>query len=67
MMLAMLSRRPIECIEDFLKSEDGPTAIEYGVMMALIIVVVFGAVTTLGGNTNKTFTTTAKAANPSSS
>ena len=34
----------------FLKAEDGPTAVEYAVMLALIIVVCIGAVTTLGGN-----------------
>jgi len=40
----------------FLKSEDGPTAVEYAVMLALIIVVCITAVTTLGSNANKTFT-----------
>jgi pilus assembly protein Flp/PilA len=39
----------------FLKSEDGPTAVEYAVMLALIIVVCIAAVTTLGGNANSTF------------
>ena len=36
----------------FLKTEDGPTAVEYAVMLALIIVVCIAAVTTLGGNAN---------------
>jgi pilus assembly protein Flp/PilA len=40
---------------DFLRSEDGPTAVEYAVMLALIIVVCIGTITTLGGNANKTF------------
>lgn len=40
---------------NFLKSEDGPTAVEYAVMLALIIVVCIGAITTLGGNANATF------------
>ena len=40
---------------DFLKSEDGPTAVEYAVMLALIIVVCITAVTTLGSNSNNTF------------
>jgi len=40
----------------FLKAEDGPTAVEYAVMLALIIVVCIGAVTTLGGNSSQTFT-----------
>ena len=41
---------------DFLKSEDGPTAVEYAVMLALIIVVCIAAVTALGTNANNTFT-----------
>jgi pilus assembly protein Flp/PilA len=39
-----------------LKTEDGPTAVEYAVMLALIIVVCIGAITTLGQNANTTFT-----------
>ncbi|HEV3260027.1 MAG TPA: Flp family type IVb pilin [Gemmataceae bacterium] len=42
---------------DFLKREDGPTAVEYAVMLALIIVVCLVAITALGTNANKTFTT----------
>ncbi len=40
----------------FLKREDGPTAVEYAVMLALIIVVCIGAITTLGNDANSTFT-----------
>ena len=40
----------------FVKAEDGPTAVEYAVMLALIIVVCIGAVTTLGTNAKSTFT-----------
>ncbi len=40
----------------FLKREDGPTAVEYAVMLALIIVVCIAAITTLGKNANSTFT-----------
>jgi pilus assembly protein Flp/PilA len=40
----------------FLVQEDGPTAVEYAVMLALIIVVCIGAITTLGGNALTTFT-----------
>jgi pilus assembly protein Flp/PilA len=43
-------------VVNFVKAEDGPTAVEYAVMLALIIVVCIGAITTLGGNANKTFT-----------
>ena len=42
-------------VERFLSSEDGPTAVEYAVMLALIIVVCIAAIQTLGTNANKTF------------
>jgi pilus assembly protein Flp/PilA len=42
-------------VRNFLKSEDGPTAVEYAVMLALIIVVCIAAITTLGSNANNTF------------
>ena len=48
-------RRFAESIVKFLRAEDGPTAVEYAVMLALIIVVCIGAVTTLGGNSKTTF------------
>jgi pilus assembly protein Flp/PilA len=48
---------------DFLKREDGPTAVEYAVMLALIIVVCIGAITTLGANANQTFTSVGAAVN----
>ncbi len=41
----------------FLKAEDGPTAVEYAVMLALIIVVCLTAISTLGNNANSTFQT----------
>lgn len=43
-------------VVDFLKREDGPTAVEYAVMLALIIVVCITAISALGSNANKTFT-----------
>ena len=49
------------CVVNFLKREDGPTAVEYAVMLALIIVVCIGAITTLGKNANNTFTTVGNA------
>ena len=39
----------------FLKAEDGPTAVEYAVMLALIIVVCIAAVRTIGTKSNATF------------
>jgi pilus assembly protein Flp/PilA len=44
---------------DFLKREDGPTAVEYAVMLALIVVVCITAITTLGGNANQVFSNVA--------
>ena len=40
----------------FLKAEDGPTAVEYAVMLALIVVVCIASITALGSNSNATFT-----------
>jgi pilus assembly protein Flp/PilA len=40
----------------FLVSEDGPTAVEYAVMLALIVIVCLTAIGTIGTNANKTFT-----------
>jgi pilus assembly protein Flp/PilA len=41
----------------FLVSEDGPTAVEYAVMLALILVACISIVGTLGTNVSKTFST----------
>jgi pilus assembly protein Flp/PilA len=49
-------RKFTQCVVNFLKREDGPTAVEYAVMLALIIVVCITAITALGTNANKTFT-----------
>jgi pilus assembly protein Flp/PilA len=49
-------------VVNFLKRDDGPTAVEYAVMLALIVVVCIAAITTLGSNANQTFTTVANAA-----
>jgi len=43
-------------VREFLTREDGPTAVEYAVMLALIIVVCLVAITALGTNANATFT-----------
>jgi pilus assembly protein Flp/PilA len=40
---------------NFLKNEDGPTAVEYAVMLALIIVVCISAISALGSNASNTF------------
>jgi pilus assembly protein Flp/PilA len=49
-------RKFSQSLVNFLKNEDGPTAVEYAVMLALIIVVCITAITALGTNANKTFT-----------
>jgi len=49
-------RKLVERVKNFLAREDGPTAVEYAVMLALIIVVCITAITALGTNANKTFT-----------
>jgi pilus assembly protein Flp/PilA len=54
----MLSRFAI-CLGEFLRSEDGPTAVEYAVMLALIVAVCVTAITALGHNANKTFSNVA--------
>jgi pilus assembly protein Flp/PilA len=41
----------------FLASEDGPTAVEYAVMLALIIVVCLTAIQAVGTNANAKFNT----------
>lgn len=51
----------------FLQAEDGPTAVEYAVMLALIVVVCIGAITTLGNNAKATFNNVALNAAVSSS
>jgi len=54
-------------VMDFVKAEDGPTAVEYAVMLALIIVVCIAAITTLGANANTTFTSAGAATAPGGS
>lgn len=43
-------------VSRFVKDESGATAIEYGLIVALIAVVIISAVTTLGSNLNSTMT-----------
>lgn len=42
-------------VKQFLASEDGPTAVEYAVMLALIVIVCLTAITAIGTNANTTF------------
>lgn len=51
----------MELIKQFIRDEEGVTAIEYGLIAALIAVVIIGAVRLIGTNLNTTFTTIANA------
>lgn len=42
-------------VQRFLVSEDGPTAVEYAVMLALIVIVCLAAISAIGTNANTTF------------
>jgi pilus assembly protein Flp/PilA len=46
-------------VQRFLKSEDGPTAVEYAVMLALIVIVCLVSIQAIGTNANATFDTIA--------
>ena len=48
-------RKFSQALVSFLADESGPTAVEYAVMLALIIVVCITAITALGTNANNTF------------
>ncbi len=45
----------VQRIREFLRAEDGPTATEYAVMLALIIVVCIAAISALGSRVNGVF------------
>ena len=51
-------------VVEFLKREDGPTAVEYAVMLALIIVVCIAAITAIGTNANSTFSAVGSSLKP---
>lgn len=42
-------------VKDFLKAEDGPTAVEYAIMLALIVIVCLTAITAVGNAANSAF------------
>lgn len=52
-------RTVTKTLVNFLKQEDGPTAVEYAVMLALIIIVCLTAINSLGTNAKTTFTNVA--------
>ena len=61
-MLALVTRQAL----NILRNEDGPTAVEYAVMLALIIVVCISAISVLGSNANNTFNQSATTLNTAS-
>lgn len=48
-------------VQRFLVSEDGPTAVEYAVMLALIVIVCLTAIQSIGTRANATFTAVSNA------
>jgi len=48
-------RKFTQALVSFVKDESGPTAVEYAVMLALIVVVCITAITALGSNATNTF------------
>ncbi|MEX1224094.1 MAG: Flp family type IVb pilin [Pirellulales bacterium] len=45
----------LKSLNRFLRSEDGPTAVEYAVMLALVVMACIAAVILLGTNTSASF------------
>jgi pilus assembly protein Flp/PilA len=50
----------LKSVRRFLAAEDGPTAVEYAVMLALIIIVAIAAIQTVGTRTSATFNNVAQ-------
>lgn len=45
----------LDCLKRFIRDEEGATALEYGLLAALIAAAIIGAVTTLGNTVSQTF------------
>jgi pilus assembly protein Flp/PilA len=45
-------RQFTRAVVQFVKREDGPTAVEYAIMLALIVTICIGVITTIGSNGN---------------
>ena len=48
-------RKCLSMLSHFLRDDSGPTAVEYAVMLALIVVVCIAGITALGTNASNTF------------
>ncbi len=56
-----MRRALIAKLHQFLKNEDGPTAVEYAVMLALIVVVCIAAIQLIGTQASMTFSSVGQA------
>ena len=54
-----IMRHLTSLVRTFLISEDGPTAVEYAVMLALIVVVCLAAISSIGTNASNVFSSAA--------
>ncbi len=50
-------KKTYKMIQSFISDESGATAVEYGLMVALIAAIIVGAVRLIGTRTNTAFTT----------
>jgi pilus assembly protein Flp/PilA len=48
-------KKCLNAVKRFIKNEDGPTAVEYAVMLALIIVLCIVVIRQVGTSSSKTF------------
>lgn len=48
-------RTLVQSVKTFLQSEDGPTAVEYAVMLSMIVMVCIAAIQAVGNNANTKF------------
>jgi pilus assembly protein Flp/PilA len=58
-IIANSRRNTMKKILRFLRADDGPTAVEYAVMLALIILICLAAVQSVGTQTSSSFTNSA--------
>ena len=49
-------KKHLRFVRRFLRSEDGPTAVEYAVMLAMILLVCFGSIQLIGQETKDSWT-----------
>jgi len=53
-------RKLTQSIINFIKKEDGPTAVEYAIMLALVILVCLAAIRTFGSTTSTSLSQSAR-------